>query len=110
MLSAGETIANPKHLDRKARNLARCQRRMTRKRRGSNNRRKAKARGARAHRKVRHARQDFLRRTSTNLVRRADVIAIEDLNVVGMSSSARGTGDKPGRNVRAKAGLNRSTR
>nr|WP_245560292.1 transposase [Actinopolyspora halophila] len=107
VLSTGERIANPKHLDRKARNLARYQRRLARKQRGSANRRKAKKKVARAHRKVRHARADFLHRTSTNLVRRADTIAIEDLNVSGMTSSARGTTDKPGRNVRAKAGLNR---
>ncbi|WP_461145696.1 RNA-guided endonuclease InsQ/TnpB family protein [Salinifilum aidingensis] len=107
-LSTGETIANPKHLDRKARNLARYQRMMARKRRGSNNRRKAKKKVARAHRKVRHARADFLHRTTTNLVRRADVIAIEDLNVQGMIASAKGTVEAPGRHVAAKAGLNRS--
>ncbi|QUH03466.1 IS200/IS605 family element transposase accessory protein TnpB [Saccharopolyspora erythraea] len=108
VLSTGEKIANPKHLDRKARNLARYQRQMARKQRGSNNRRKAKNKVARAHRKVRHARADFLHKTSTRLVREHDVIAIEDLNVAGMSRSAKGTVDKPGRNVRAKAGLNRA--
>lgn len=106
-LSTGETIANPRHLDRKARNLARYQRQMARKQRGSNNRCKAKNKVARAHRKIRHARQDFLHRTTTNLVRRADVIAIEDLNVAGMTSSARGTREQPGRTVKQKAGLNR---
>jgi putative transposase len=44
----------------------------------------AKAKVARAHRKVRNARNDFLHRASTNLVRNADLIAIEDLNVSGM--------------------------
>ncbi len=73
-LSTGETIANRKHLDRKARN----------------------------------ARADFLHRTTTNLLRRADTIAIEDLNVTGMIASARGTVDNPGTSVAAKAGLNRS--
>ena len=108
VLSTGETIANPKHLDRKARNLARYQRQMARKQRGSNNRRKATRKVARAHRKVRNARADFVHRTTTNLVRRADMIAIEDLNVAGMSRSAKGTTDKPGRNVRAKSGLSRA--
>nr|WP_246300886.1 transposase [Actinopolyspora biskrensis] len=107
-LSTGETIANPRHLDRKARNLARYQRQMARKQRGSANRRKAKKKVARAHRKVRHARQDFLHRTTTNLVHRADTIAIEDLNVSDMTNSARGTEQQPGRNVKAKAGLNRA--
>ncbi|MEB3367203.1 RNA-guided endonuclease InsQ/TnpB family protein [Saccharopolyspora mangrovi] len=107
-LSTGEKIANPRHLDRKARNLARYQRRMARKQRGSANRRKAKAKVARAHRKIRTARADFRHRTSTCLVRENDLIAIENLNVAGMAASARGTVDEPGRNVRAKAGLNRA--
>lgn len=108
VLSTGEKIFNPRHLARKQRNLARYQRRLARKQRGSNNRRKAKTKVARAHRKVRHARADFLHRTSTRLVREHDMIAIEDLNVAGMSRSAKGTVDKPGRNVRQKAGLNRA--
>ncbi|MCO6010781.1 transposase [Actinoallomurus purpureus] len=82
--SDGERIANPRHLERKARNLARYQRRMARCERGSANRRKAKAKVARAHRKVRNARADFLHRTSTNLIRRADTIVIEDLAVTNM--------------------------
>ncbi|HEX5540550.1 MAG TPA: RNA-guided endonuclease TnpB family protein, partial [Micromonospora sp.] len=82
--SDGDRIANPRLWERKARNLARYQRRMARKQRGSNNRAKAKAKVARAHRKVRAARQDFLHRTSTDLVRRYDTIVVEDLNVTGM--------------------------
>ncbi|WP_090063527.1 RNA-guided endonuclease InsQ/TnpB family protein [Lentzea flaviverrucosa] len=82
--SDGERIANPRHLARKAANLARYQRRMARCERGSHNRRKAKAKVARAHRKVRTARQDFLHRITTGLVRSADVIAIEDLSVTNM--------------------------
>ncbi|NYH80986.1 IS605 OrfB family transposase [Actinopolyspora biskrensis] len=39
---------------------------------------------------------------------RADTIAIEDLNVSDMTNSARGTEQQPGRNVKAKAGLNRA--
>ncbi|MEV0409205.1 RNA-guided endonuclease TnpB family protein, partial [Actinoallomurus sp. NPDC050550] len=87
--SDGQRIANPRHLERKARNLARYQRRMARCRKGSKNQAKAKAKVARAHRKVRHARQDFLHRTTTNLVRRADTIVVEDLNVSGMVKNRR---------------------
>ena len=82
--SDGERIANPRHLARKARNLARYQRRLARCRKGSANRAKAKVKVARAHRKVRDARRDFLHRASTGLVRSADMIVIEDLNVSGM--------------------------
>ncbi|WP_211257708.1 RNA-guided endonuclease InsQ/TnpB family protein [Lentzea albidocapillata] len=87
--SQGERIANPRHLVRKAQNLARYQRRLARCLRGSSNRRKAKTKVARAHRKVRNARQDFLHRTSTRFVRSADLIVIEDLNVAGMVRNRR---------------------
>jgi putative transposase len=87
--SDGEKIANPRYLARKARNLARYQRRLARCRKGSANRAKAKAKVARAHRKVRNARSDFLHRASTRLVRSADMIVIEDLNVSGMVRNRR---------------------
>ena len=87
--SDGEKIANPRHLDRKARNLARYQRRLARRRKGSANRAKARMKVARAHRKVRDARRDFLHRASTRLVRSADMIVIEDLNVSGMVRNRR---------------------
>jgi len=57
--------------------VARCQK-------GSANRAKAAAKVARAHRKVRCARRDFLHKASTRLVRAADTIVIEDLNVAGL--------------------------
>ncbi|WP_093592918.1 RNA-guided endonuclease InsQ/TnpB family protein [Lentzea waywayandensis] len=94
--SDGERVANPAHLARKARKLARYQRRLARCREGSRNRRKAKLKVARAHRKVRHAREDFLHRTTTGLVRSADMIAIEDLavrNMIRNRSLARAISD-----------------
>ncbi|GAA2155572.1 RNA-guided endonuclease InsQ/TnpB family protein [Actinomadura napierensis] len=87
--SDGDRIANPRHMEKKQRNLAHYQRRMARCQPGSNNRRKAKAKVARAHRKVRNARADFLHRTTTGLVRRADTIVIEDLNISGMVRNRR---------------------
>jgi putative transposase len=82
--SAGDRIANPRHLERKARSLGRYQRRMARRQNGSANWKKAKLKVARAHRKVRNARRDFLHQTSTRLVHKADVIVIEDLAVQNM--------------------------
>jgi putative transposase len=67
--------ADPEQLP--ATGMARCQK-------GSANRAKAKAKVARAHRKVRAARTDFLHKTSTRIIRNHDVIVIEDLNVSGM--------------------------
>jgi putative transposase len=87
--SDGDKIANPRHLDRRARSLSRYQRRLARCRKGSANRAKAAAKAARAHRKVRDARRDFLHRATTGLVRSADTIVIEDLNVAGMVHNRR---------------------
>ena len=53
-------------------------------------------------------REDWQHKQTTRLVREYDVIALEDLNVEGMTKSARGTKEKPGKRVRQKAGLNRS--
>ena len=79
-----QRIPNPKHLERRAKNLARYQRRLARCRQGSANRAKAKEKVARAHRKVRAARADFLHKTSTSLVRDHDLICLEGLAVKNM--------------------------
>jgi putative transposase len=84
VLSTGERIPHPRHMDRRERRLKRYQRILARRQRGSDNRRKAREKVARAHSRVRDARRDFLHKTSTDLVRRFDAIAVEDLNVVGM--------------------------
>jgi putative transposase len=84
VLSTGERIPHPKHMDRRERRLKRYQRRLARCQRGSANRVKAKRKVARAHARVADARRDFLHKASTDLVRRFDGIAIEDLNVSGM--------------------------
>ncbi|MER5762942.1 transposase [Streptomyces sp. NPDC002082] len=53
-------------------------------------------------------RTDFTHKLTTDLAKNHGLIGIEDLRVKSMSKSARGTTEVPGRNVRAKAGLNRS--
>jgi putative transposase len=82
--SDGQRVANPRHLEQRARNLARYQRRMARCQQGSANRAKGRAKAARAHRKVRAARTDFLHKASTRLVRDHDVVVLEDLAVTIM--------------------------
>jgi putative transposase len=59
--------------------------------------------------KARQARRrlDFTHKLTTDLAKRHGWVAIEDLRVKGMTKSARGKVDKPGRNVRQKAALNR---
>ncbi len=82
--SDGERAPHPKLLARKAARLARYQRALARKQKGSRNRVKAKTRVAKQHVKVAHARRDFLHKTTTDLVTRFDVVVLEDLHVAGM--------------------------
>jgi len=84
VLSTGERIPHPKDYQRKEARLARYQRMMARKKKGSANRAKARVKVARVHAAVVDARRDFLHKTSTRLVRDHDVIVVEDLNVAGM--------------------------
>ncbi|MGJ7908006.1 IS607 family element RNA-guided endonuclease TnpB [Actinopolyspora sp. H202] len=92
VLSTGETIANPKHLDVAQRALRRLQRRASRrtgpdkrtKRKPSNRWRTTQARIARLHTQITNARRDGLHKLSTRLVREFDTIVVEDLNVSGM--------------------------
>lgn len=83
-LSTGEKIANPQHMTRHERGLRRHQRRLVRCQKGSQNRAKQQVKVARKHSRVRDARRDFLHKTSTDLVRQFDTIAVENLNVKGM--------------------------
>ncbi|MFJ6485695.1 MULTISPECIES: RNA-guided endonuclease InsQ/TnpB family protein [unclassified Streptomyces] len=53
-------------------------------------------------------RRDFTHKLTTDLAKSHGLIGIEDLRVKSMTASAKGTAAAPGRNVRAKAGLNRS--
>ena len=75
--------------------------------RGSN--RRGRVRHAIARLKARESdrRKDWAEKTSTGIARRFDVIRVEDLQIGNMTRSAKGTREKPGRNVRQKAGLNR---
>ena len=69
--------------------------------------REARARVRRFWGRIIRRRRDMIHKITTWLVARYDVIVLEDLNVAGMTASARGTAQEPGRNVGQKAGLNR---
>ena len=85
VLSGGERIPHPRHMDRHERRLKRWQRRLARCQKGSANRTKAGRKVARAHARVTDARRDFLHQASTDLTRRYDILAIEDLAVKNMA-------------------------
>lgn len=88
--------------------LRRAQQAMSRKQKFSSNWRKAKTRVQRIHSRIGNARRDYLHKTSTAISQNHAMVCIEDLQVRNMSRSAAGTADAPGRNVRAKSGLNKS--
>ena len=74
----------------------------------SNRRGVTKRKLRKTERKLRGALKNWQHQTSRTLADKAEVIAIEDLHILGMTRSAKGTADAPGTNVKAKAGLNRS--
>ncbi len=84
VLSGGQRIPHPRHMDRHEQRLQRHQRRLARCQKGSANRAKARRKVARAHARVTDARRDFLHQASTGLIRRYDTIAVEDLAVSNM--------------------------
>ncbi|MBQ1558892.1 MAG: transposase [Pseudomonas sp.] len=88
--------------------LARYHRRMTRKVKGSRNWHKAKARVQHLHSRIANVRQDFLHKVSSQISAQHAMVVIEDLQVRSMTASARGSSEQPGRNVRAKSGLNKA--
>jgi len=80
-LSTGEKIANPRHERRDRARLARAQRELSRKAKGSANRAKARRKVAKVHARVADRRRDFLHKLSTRLVRENQTVVIEDLTV-----------------------------
>jgi putative transposase len=87
--------------------LRRLQRTLARAKRGSNRRGRVKHGIARLKARETDRRKDWAEKTSTGIARRFDVMRVEDLQITKMTRSAKGTRENPGRNVRAKAGLNR---
>jgi len=80
-LSTGEKIVNPRHERSDRRKLAKAQRALSRKAKGSNNRQRARVKVAKAHTRITDRRRDFLHKLSTRLVRENQTVMIEDLNV-----------------------------
>ncbi|MFD2405673.1 RNA-guided endonuclease InsQ/TnpB family protein [Azorhizophilus paspali] len=88
--------------------LRKAQQAMGRKTQFSNNWKKAKGRVQKIHSRIGNARRDYLHKASTTISQNHAMVCIEDLQVRNMSRSAAGNTEKPGRNVRAKSGLNKS--
>jgi len=83
-LSNGEKIANPQAFKTKRRKLRKAQKALSRKKKGSKNRHKARLKVAIVHAEISDARNDFLHKLTTRLVRENQLIAVEDLSVKNM--------------------------
>ena len=80
----GVAVENPRQYRRAEKQLAKAQRRVSRRKQGSNRRRKAKQLLARQHQKVRRQRRDFHHKTALRLVRHYDVVYYDDLRVANL--------------------------
>ncbi|MEV8596190.1 RNA-guided endonuclease TnpB family protein [Streptomyces sp. NPDC052012] len=88
-LSTGEKIANPRHEGRDRARLARAQRELSRKAKGSANREKARCGVAKIHARIADRRRDFLHKLTTRLVRENQTVVIEDLTVRNLLKNGR---------------------
>ena len=88
--------------------LAQAQQRLSKKKKFSENWKKQKKRIQKIHSKIAHVRKDFQHKLSTKLSNSHAMIVVEALKIGNMSRSASGTLDDPGKNVKAKSGLNKS--
>ena len=82
--SNGDSIPNPKYLQKSLNKLAGLQRELSRKTRGGSNWNKARMKVARLQEHIANQRTDFLQKLSTRLIRENDVICMEDLQVKNM--------------------------
>ena len=88
--------------------LAREQRKLSRKKRGSENWKKQKRIIAKFHHTIANVRSDYLHKLSAEISKNHAKVYVEGLKIKNMSASARGSIEEPGTNVRAKSGLNKS--
>ena len=107
-LSDGSYFAPLNSFKRQEKALVNAQRAMSRKKKFSNNWKKAKAKVQKIHAHIGNARRDYLHKATTTISQNHTMVCIEDLQVRNMSNSASGTTETPGRNVKAKSGLNKA--
>ena len=107
-LSTGERMTLPASLERIEARKRKAQKVVSRRKRGSKRRARAQRRVARLQARQARIRRDFHHREALGIARRFGVAVLEELNTKGMTASARGSAEEPGRNVRQKAGLNRA--
>jgi len=107
-MSDGTIYASPINFRKVEKKIAEEQRKLAKKRKGGTNWCKQVTRLRKLYRKIFNARKDFQHKSSTTISKNHAIVVVEDLNIQGMSASAVGTVETPGKNVKAKSGLNRS--
>ena len=88
--------------------IAKEQRNLSRKTKGSKNFEKQKVQVAKIHQKIVNVRKDSLHKLSHAVAKSHSIVVLENLKIKNMTASAKGTKENPGKNVKAKSGLNRS--
>jgi putative transposase len=107
-LSDGTMLTPLNSFRKHEKKLATMQRGLASKTKFSANWHKQKAKISRLHKKIANVRNDFLHKATTSIGKNHALVVMEDLKVRNMSRSASGSLENPGRNVRAKSGLNKA--
>ncbi len=94
-------------LKKKEARRKRYQRRMARQVKGSNRRKDTKKKLAKVSRKIANIRKNWIHQITKEIAEKCGTVIVEDLKVMNMTASAKGTIENPGKNVKQKAGLNR---
>lgn len=106
--SNGKQLENPRHSNVLQKEMRRVSKKLARQEKYGKNWKKTKKILNRLHAKTGNQRKDYLHKLSTDIINENQVIVLEKLKVKNMSASAKGTAEEPGKNVKAKSGLNRS--
>src|SRR3990167_366049 len=107
-LSDGTAITPMNSFRKHEKKIKTTQKHLSRRQKFSQNWRKKKEKIQKIHQKITHTRQDFHHKISTTLSKSHAIIVVEDLKILNMSKSASGSIEFPGKNVKAKSGLNKS--
>jgi putative transposase len=108
MLSDGSSYQSRHSYRALEEKLAKAQRQLKRKTKFSSNWKKQQSRIGQIHHKIANCRKDRLHWIANDISKNHAIVVLEDLKVVNMSKSAKGDLENPGKNVKAKSGLNKS--
>ncbi len=107
-LSNEENYSLPEKIKFLEKRISVLQKRLRLKKKFTENWKKLKRKIAKLHQKIARIRHNWLHKISTRIAKNHSYVVLEDLKTKNMSKSASGTVEKPGKNVAAKSGLNRS--